>query len=704
MITPATYRDWITELNQQLMSSRQRRAVVLCGEHEWTEQTVRLLLETVGQDEVLWVSETQAGALSAAKAKTQLGRENQAIVFDTWDGFNVDAFAAVAGTLRGGGMLFMLMPAMTNWQQHYPGRFIQRVEQSLQHDGVVLLQQHKPLPVFDNNRPALSPDQQVEVPYRTLDQQQVVETIEQVAQRHNKVQVVLVSDRGRGKSASLGFAAAHLLQQGMRRILLTAPGLRTTEAVFEHAQQCLPGAHYQRGLLQAGNTVMQFMAPDALLQTSPEADLLMVDEAAAIPLPMLQKLLALYPFVIFASTVHGYEGSGRGFALRFNKVLDELCPDWIKLAMDTPIRWSKDDPLEAWIDHLLCLDADLLDMSEQNIMDINNCQVSCINRDELVKQDDKLHQLFALLVYAHYQTQPSDLLRLLDDPDIRVYQMQYQDKLVAAALVIQEGGHTPALSSAIYRGERRPSGHLLPQTLTFHAGCEMAATLNYARVMRIAVHPQLQSQGLGSTLLQQIVEEEKLNRVDIIGASFGANVALLNFWHRAGFEMVRLGMTRDRSSGEHSAVMLMPLTQTGELLVADARQRFQRHLPGWLDGPLNDLPFDMQQLLLHEAVEDSEELLVADWQDIESFATTHRGYETCMTALKKFFNLEVVSILLSEQENTLVSLRIRQDKEWSELVTALNLSGKAEAIRLLRQVVARLLQLPEIKALKNNYK
>jgi len=46
-----------------------------------------------------------------------------------------------------------------------------------------------------------------------------------------------------------------------------------------------------------------------------KADLLVVDEAASIPLTHIKKLLG--PYVIFlSSTINGYEGTGRSLSLK----------------------------------------------------------------------------------------------------------------------------------------------------------------------------------------------------------------------------------------------------------------------------------------------------------------------------------------------------------------------------------------------------
>ena len=51
-----------------------------------------------------------------------------------------------------------------------------------------------------------------------------------------------------------------------------------------------------------------------------QAELVVIDEAAAIPLPLVKSLLGPY-LVFMASTINGYEGTGRSLSL---KLLEQL--------------------------------------------------------------------------------------------------------------------------------------------------------------------------------------------------------------------------------------------------------------------------------------------------------------------------------------------------------------------------------------------
>ena len=60
-----------------------------------------------------------------------------------------------------------------------------------------------------------------------------------------------------------------------------------------------------------------------------QAELVVIDEAAAIPLPLVKKLLGPY-LVFMASTINGYEGTGRSLSL---KLLEQLRQQSNRLAV-----------------------------------------------------------------------------------------------------------------------------------------------------------------------------------------------------------------------------------------------------------------------------------------------------------------------------------------------------------------------------------
>ena len=102
-----------------------------------------------------------------------------------------------------------------------------------------------------------------------------------------------------------------------------------------------------------------YVRPAELAYSNTNYDIIAVDEAAQIPVPILQKLIHVHPraHFIFTSTVRGYEGTGRGFSLRFLEWLERRSAPVSHLTLTTPIRWRDGDVLEQFVFQSLLLDA-----------------------------------------------------------------------------------------------------------------------------------------------------------------------------------------------------------------------------------------------------------------------------------------------------------------------------------------------------------
>ena len=444
-----------------------------------------------------------------------------------------------------------------------------------------------------------------------------------------------------------------------------------------------------------GDAILMFVPADELVRRHYSCNLLLVDEAAAIPATLLEHYLKHYARIVFATTVHGYEGTGRGFALRFQGKLNHYTPGWRSVSLETPIRWAPQDPLEALVFKALLLDASPAADDIASAADIHNCSCEKLDRDALVKDVNGLSQLFALLVLAHYQTQPADLRYMLDARDVHIYVLRHHNNIIAAALVEEEGGFDAQLAAKVYANERRVRGHLMAQSLAAYVGLQDAPQLKYARVMRIAVHPLAQQKGLGGYLLRQIEHTLGAADFDLWGASFGATALLLHFWRQSGFSPVHVGLSRNTASGMHAALVLKPLSDRGAGLLRAAKRKFYEHFPAMLAESYPDLdPLLVTQLIGSRGRATWQELSEQDWQDVTSFVNSARGYEVNAVPLAKFVCASLgddgCCSALTDAELALLIAKVLQKKSWSECVTGFDLSGHKQALQRLRQAVKKL--------------
>jgi tRNA(Met) cytidine acetyltransferase len=530
----------------------------------------------------------------------------------------------------------------------------------------------------------------------TPDQHRAVEAV--VAACHGRARrpLVLTSDRGRGKTSALGFAAARLLAEGDRTVLVTAPRRSAVGPLFLHASRCLPDAETRGNRIFFGSSRLEFLAPDALRLSPREVDLLLVDEAAGIPAPLLERLLEDYGRIVFATTIHGYEGTGRGFELRFRRHLERRAPGWKELRLETPIRHAPGDPLEAFAARALLLDAEPAPASAVAGALPRQCRHERLDRDALVRNDAVLSQVFGLLVLAHYQTRPLDLRHLLDGPNLEVHVLKTGDSVVATALVAAEGGLDTHLGEQIFQGRRRPRGHLLPQTLSAHAGLAGAPRLRFARIVRITVHPAVQGRGLGRRLIEHIVRDPGTARADLVGASFGATADLLAFWKRCGFLTAHLGSARNAASGVHAVVVLRSLTASGTRLQTRAARRLGERLPVLLSGPLRDIEPAIAACILEGTPAVAPGPDSSEWPEIEAFAFGLRPYEAALAPLVRLLvarhGTAPMSAVLDDRERDALVAKLLQHREWAEVAQMAGLAGRAAVISLLRRAVGKLIR------------
>ncbi|SPJ33032.1 tRNA(Met) cytidine acetyltransferase TmcA [Kushneria phyllosphaerae] len=619
----------LCQWRQTLTTARHRGLLWLSGPTEVVRARAEALLEALALTEILWVGSPVSGAIQTPvehlmmkKARTRLGTEQGAVVFDAVNGFDPDAFGALAGTVRAGGLLILLTPEhwgavpdpdyarLADHPVEWPSltsRYLARLARLLGRDaGVARWADDKPLMLPAAGRTALAAPVAVEdADCLSPDQARAVAAITRLRRRRP---LVLTADRGRGKSAALGIGAARRLVQGDTRILITAPRLASVAPVFERLAELLPdGVLKNQRFVWQGREVC-FVAPDQLAahldHWGGDGSVLLVDEAAALPAALLHEALEHFPRVVFATTVHGYEGSGRGFALRFRARLDRHTPQWKAMRLEAPVRWAAEDPLEQSVTRLLALAVDApVDDDAQGSPYHHR-----LDRDMLAHDEPRLEALFALLVQAHYRTSPADLRTLLDGPNIGIETLESapiagEGRLLAVAVTVDEGGFDEQLSERIARGERRPRGHLMAQSLALHGGVVETAIHRLRRIMRLAVLPGCQHQGLGRQLVERVIDGARNDDVSLLGASFGAEPGLMAFWQRCGLACVRLGLHPETSTGEYPVMMSRPLDERGTALQDLLSEALREQLPGLLAFELSHLsPAVVAQTLLDQAV------------------------------------------------------------------------------------------------------
>lgn len=695
------WQQQLSEYLQFAVARKIRLPIWLQGEPPALLTFTEQLLAEINPEVCWWLGNAapeRSMPLQQAKTHQLLGSECDCLIINACAGFNGDQIAAASGALKAGGLWLLLTPPSAQWlaqpnPQHqallsYPLfppigavgftafwlnslQTANMLRAELQADGTLDIKHHPVLPPIPDTSA-------ITEPFKTVGQAAAVSAIVKVVTGHRRRPLVLTADRGCGKSAALGLAAAQLVTMGKQRLFITAPA---------PAQASIALQHFKAHIGTAQASALQFIAIDQLLAELPSADLILVDEAAAFPAPLLQRLVDHYSRLIFATTEHGYEGTGRGFQLRFQPYLTKHCPNWRLLQLIEPIRFQAQDPLEQLIRESFLLK---LDLPEPHYDNTKPLALKHYKPSDWLAEPAKLQQVFALLSFAHYQTQVKDFLALLENAALTVFTLHQDEQLLGCALISSEGQLDTALTQQIYQGQRRVQGHLLAQSLAFHLAEPTLAISKLARIMRIAIVPALQQQGLGSQLAHMLCAELRTQAYQYVGSSFAATPNLVKFWQRNGFQPIRLGHQLDKASAEPSLLVLKAL-QGEDQIVSDLKQCFSQQLY----YEVTEYPANIETSLLLALITPPERLLSHnEQQQLSLFAHGNRPYELVALLLLYWFNQN--RLKLNPLEVGIFIARCWQKQPWSVIAKRYHLTGKAAIIEVMQQAVANYTDAPEI--------
>ncbi|WP_322520886.1 GNAT family N-acetyltransferase [Guyparkeria halophila] len=720
--TTPTLRDTLDASLPAWQRAGHRLAVLISGTSDWVMTQARSLVD----DDSFWIgpdAPSDTRSLGFRRAGEALGGESARVFVNALTGFDPDALGAAAGRVRGGGCLVLLTPPLGRWPSQTDADMARLVPYPFQAGDagpayrerlVRILGTAPRLWHLAQGQPVAPPpspepvqtrtaDAPPSFPSRTVDQAHAIAAILAVARGRPRRPLVLRSHRGRGKTSALGLAAAQVLEQGLGDVLVTAPRREAVAPLLDRLRERADAAADHDGAIRLGSQRLRFLPPDVLIEQRPEARLLLIDEAAALPTAVLEALFDAFPRCVFATTEHGYEGSGRGFTLRFLPRLEASAVSVRHHWLTTPIRWSPGDPLEPLVDRLLLLDADPAETLPIDARQ-TTCPAARLEPRALAADERRLGEWFGLLVAAHYRTTPRDLRQLLDGPASQLWAIeagkaidQATDRAVIATAATQDEGALPTqLAEAVFNGERRLRGHLLPQTLAAHAGMPDWPRLHGRRIQRIAVHPAARRQGTGERLVRAIAATARREGQAFLGVSFGMEDELLAFWAACGMQVLHLGQHRDHASGSEAVVMAMGLTTAGRDAVERTARRFVRQLPTRAAGPLRHIEPDRIAILLAAAGQQPLPTLDTDERDQLIACARHRHHlDAALDPIRRWLPpaltqpaaIDAVSL----DRRALLIGRMLQLQDETRLAKRFGLDGRRAVENACRQALAELL-------------
>jgi len=709
----------VRALQGEARATNERRAIVVHGQRSACYAAAESILEAADTPRAATTLVGSRAAIDCDRvapraADTLLGTTQELLVLDWHDTCRPNALGQVVGTVDGGGLLVILAPSLDAWPTTgdafheslaVPPATVDAVGHRY-HDRVRdLVYAHRGIAVVDADRdavecdgltdpaprrPAASPTPPADAGFptrvyeacRTQDQVDAVAAMEGLTAAPTAV--VLEADRGRGKSSAAGLAAAALAADGVT-VAVTAPDPAGTGPLFDRATETLEALGVladrdERDLRTRGGGRVVFRAPSAI--TPAEAEVLIVDEAAALPVARLRSYLAV-DRVAFVTTVHGYEGAGRGFDVRFRDTLADSDHGVVDVSLSTPIRYAGGDPVEVWAFRTLLLDARPAVDPVVAGATPEGTTLETVDADRLADEEWLLREAFGLLVAAHYRTEPNDLARLLDAPNLSVKALTRDGHVCSVALLAAEGGLEPETRDWMYDGGRI-RGNMLPDVFASQLRDKAAAAPRGWRVLRIATHPAIRSRGLGSRLVEAVVADAEDRGLDWVGVGYGATPELVRFWAANGFSTVHLATTRAAESGEYSALMLHPLSEAGAAVHDRLASWFLDRIPGVLADALADADPDVVRAALAATRADPEVALSPRaWRVVAGAAYGPGRYDVDPGP---FARLAVAGLVedgpeLDPRAQRLLVSKVLQARSWSSVATALDYHSTGECMR-----------------------
>lgn len=490
----------------------------------------------------------------------------------------------------------------------------------------------------------------------TLDQAKgVVTFLDAVLDKTLRSTIALTAARGRGKSAALGLAIAGAVVTGYSNIFVTAPTPENLKTLFEFVCKGLNSLEYKEHLhydvvksvdpdmkkvtiqinvFKQHRQTIQYLRPQDHNKLS-QVELLVIDEAAAIPLPIVKSLLGPY-LVFLSSTVNGYEGTGRSLSLKLLQQLESQSQIsaqnldsphsgrlFKKVELHESIRYASSDPIESWLNGLLCLDVANYIPNITRMPHPSECDLYYVNRDTLFSYHKEseifLQRMMALYVASHYKNSPNDLQLMADAPSHHLFVLlgpvdESKNQLPDILCVIQvclEGKISQKSAIKSLSEGHSPFGDQIPWKFCEQFQDTVFPSLSGARIVRIAVHPSALRLGYGSAAVDlltryyegqlshfaeedieeimepkvnvieaaqkvSLLEENIMPRANLppllvhlrerhpeklhyIGVSFGLTQDLFRFWRKHNFTPFYIGQIPNAVTGERTCMALRPL-------------------------------------------------------------------------------------------------------------------------------------------------
>ncbi len=716
-----------SELLSEAKKCNQRRMIVLFGKRMDSHRLLREIVSVARGKKLIMMHKKDVEYENAETAELRdiddyLGTTYDFVAVDFHHSLVPNDLGKIINVCRGGGLICLLFPKPEEWHKstnffheviltppyslndikHNFSRFLEK--KIWEGRGITIIDSSAKMVLKDGKmKCSRRKSKKLKIPEKTIFPKHIYDmclTQDQINALYELEKIweggtaVIVADRGRGKSSILGiFLGALARSRGKLNAVITSPSPKNVREIFRFARKILEMDSMIRDVVEKDGEIVEIRGRGIKIRyfeptkaAKYHADVHIVDEAAGIPVPLLFKYLSRSDIVVYSSTVHGYEGTGRTFSIRFLGGLRKRVKDFRMIEMLTPIRYSEDDPIEEWSFSSLLLDAEPPEIKE---VDLNKLKYIKGGIEDLLRDERKLREYYGIFVLAHYRNSPNDFGILCDAPNHEVRYLETKDgRVVCSVQLAREGGLPDDILFEMYYGHF-PAGNLIPDTVIKHYRNIDFGRLKGYRIVRIATHPDLMDRGIGSKMLQKIFKED----ADWIGASFGATRQLLNFWLKNGFHVIHISPKESEVTGEYSVIVIRPKSKRAKKIVKEIRKHFAERFIISLAEIHRNMDVGVAHLILKDLPKKQGEISLSpmDWKRIIMYAYGPAMYEVVRDAIYKlavqYFTVEN-DIALNEEQEMILTAKVLQGKHWDIVAREID-RGPTYVVIELREIIRK---------------
>lgn len=471
---------------------------------------------------------------------------------------------------------------------------------------------------------------------KTFDQARALLTfMEAISNKNFYSTVILTSSRGRGKSAVIGLAAAAAVSYGFGNIFVTSASPENLNCFFAFLFIGFKILNYSEGkdfeifqnsklkfiekiiISVTHHQTIKFIPFEQIEGKKDQIELLIIDEAALIPFKDLERLNGRF-LIFMSSTTSGYEGTGREFNLKLienlkhNYFIENRNSKFVKkrilkeVSLEEPIRYSKGDPVENWLNCFLHLDSSYPKIIMSACPDPRICNLFLVDRNSLFSghkiANKFLQKIMSIFASSHYRNSPDDLQILADAPSHRIlvltsplnFSANFLPEILSALHISYEGQISRIFLEKNLINEKFISGDLLPWFISKHFQDSSFGELSGIRIIRISTNSEIQNMGYGTRAIELLknfckIKKKKFSKktepfksisadlekndlvlsallidleeriqpsIDYIGVSFSISIKLLCFWLKNGFSMIILKSKKENFGEQNVCIMI----------------------------------------------------------------------------------------------------------------------------------------------------